>query len=114
MQSTELIRAMRRLAREADRLRFAPPVRFVYNPLLYAREPAERYVTLYATGRKKGRLPGHEPRPVGNGADGRPVRRGRSREGLASHQGASLGAGGGAPAGARARLRLHSERGERE
>lgn len=43
-----LIAALRRLAREADRLRFAPPVAFVYDPLVYAREPAERYVERYA------------------------------------------------------------------
>ncbi len=51
MQSPDLIRAMRQLSREADRLRFEAPVRFAYNPLRYAREPAERYVTLYAAGR---------------------------------------------------------------
>jgi single-strand selective monofunctional uracil DNA glycosylase len=39
---------MRRLARDVGRLRFSPPVRFVYNPLRYAREPAERYVETYA------------------------------------------------------------------
>jgi single-strand selective monofunctional uracil DNA glycosylase len=45
----ELIPAMRRLAREAGRMRFGPPARYVYNPLVYAREPAERYVETYAT-----------------------------------------------------------------
>jgi single-strand selective monofunctional uracil DNA glycosylase len=72
MQSTELIRAMRRLAREADRLRFAPPVRFVYNPLLYAREPAERYVTLYAAGRKDVVFLGMNPGPWGMAQTGVP------------------------------------------
>jgi single-strand selective monofunctional uracil DNA glycosylase len=72
MQSTELIRAMRRLAREADRLRFAPPVRFVYNPLLYAREPAERYVSLYAAGRKDVVFLGMNPGPWGMAQTGVP------------------------------------------
>ena len=72
MQSSDLIRAMRRLAREADRLRFAPPVRFVYNPLLYAREPAERYVTLYAAGRRKVVFLGMNPGPWGMAQTGVP------------------------------------------
>jgi single-strand selective monofunctional uracil DNA glycosylase len=72
MQSSDLIRAMRRLAREADRLRFAPPVRFVYNPLLYAREPAEQYVTLYATGRRKVVFLGMNPGPWGMAQTGVP------------------------------------------
>ncbi len=72
MQSTELIRAMRRLAREADRLRFAPPVRLVYNPLLYAREPAERYVTHYAAGAKDVVFLGMNPGPWGMAQTGVP------------------------------------------
>jgi single-strand selective monofunctional uracil DNA glycosylase len=72
MQSTELIRAMRRLAREADRLRFAPPVRFVYNPMLYAREPAERYITLYAGSRKDVVFLGMNPGPWGMAQTGVP------------------------------------------
>jgi single-strand selective monofunctional uracil DNA glycosylase len=72
MQPSELIRALRRLAREADRLRFAPPVRFVYNPLLYAREPAERYVTLYAAGRKDVVFLGMNPGPWGMAQTGVP------------------------------------------
>ena len=72
MPSTDLIRAMRRLAREAGRLRFASPVRFVYNPLLYAREPAERYVTLYAAGRKDVVFLGMNPGPWGMAQTGVP------------------------------------------
>ncbi|MCX7029582.1 MAG: single-stranded DNA-binding protein [Spirochaetes bacterium] len=72
MKSTELIRALRRLAREADRLRFAPPVRFVYNPLLYAREPAERYVTLYAAGGNDVVFLGMNPGPWGMAQTGVP------------------------------------------
>jgi single-strand selective monofunctional uracil DNA glycosylase len=69
---SELIRALRRLAREADRLRFAPPVAFVYNPLLYAREPAERYVTLFAAGRKDVVFLGMNPGPWGMAQTGVP------------------------------------------
>jgi single-strand selective monofunctional uracil DNA glycosylase len=63
---------MRRLAREADRLCFAPPVRFVYNPLIYAREPAERYVTLYAAGKKDVVFLGMNPGPWGMAQTGVP------------------------------------------
>ena len=72
MKSSDLVRATRRLAREADRLRFAPPVRFVYNPLLYAREPSERYVTLYAAGRKDVVFLGMNPGPWGMAQTGVP------------------------------------------
>ena len=72
MQSTELILAMRRLAREADRLHFEAPVRFVYNPLRYAREPAERYVTLFAAGRKDVVFLGMNPGPWGMAQTGVP------------------------------------------
>ena len=36
-----LVPLTRRLAAAADALAFAPPVAFVYNPLVYAREPLE-------------------------------------------------------------------------
>jgi single-strand selective monofunctional uracil DNA glycosylase len=55
-----------------DRLRFAPPVRFVYNPLLYAREPLERYVALYAAGRKDVVFLGMNPGPWGMAQTGVP------------------------------------------
>ena len=72
MQSADLIRAMRRLAREADRLRFTPPVHFVYNPLLYAREPAERYIAIYGAGRKDVVFLGMNPGPWGMAQTGVP------------------------------------------
>lgn len=72
MQPNQLIRALRQLARDADRLRFEPPVAFVYNPLLYAREPAERYVTLFAAGRKDVVFLGMNPGPWGMAQTGVP------------------------------------------
>ena len=44
--STDLKHIYRDLARAVDRLTFAPPVTHVYNPLVYAREPAEQYFAL--------------------------------------------------------------------
>jgi single-strand selective monofunctional uracil DNA glycosylase len=72
MESTRLVRALRRLAREADRLRFSPPVAFVYNPLVYAREPVERYVARYAAGRKDVVFLGMNPGPWGMAQTGVP------------------------------------------
>jgi len=65
MPVPSLIRTLRRHALEADRLRFKPPVAFVYNPLRYAHEPLERYFTHYATGRKEVVLLGMNPGPWG-------------------------------------------------
>jgi len=72
MQVKELITASRRLAAEAGRLRFAPPVRFVYNPLLYAREPSELYLSRYAAGRKAVVFLGMNPGPWGMAQTGVP------------------------------------------
>ena len=43
----------RELSRAVARLRFAGPVRFVYNPLVYARRPHELYLRRYAATRKR-------------------------------------------------------------
>lgn len=50
LEADELKRIYRALARAVDGLTFAPPVTHVYNPLDYAREPAERYLELAAPG----------------------------------------------------------------
>jgi single-strand selective monofunctional uracil DNA glycosylase len=71
-QPTGLVHAMRRLARDVDRLHFSPPVRFVYNPLRYAREPAERYVDRYAVGRAEVVFLGMNPGPWGMAQTGVP------------------------------------------
>jgi single-strand selective monofunctional uracil DNA glycosylase len=70
--SSDLVRALRRLAREADRLRFTSPVAYVYNPLVYAREPAERYVERFAPGRAEVVFLGMNPGPWGMAQTGVP------------------------------------------
>jgi single-strand selective monofunctional uracil DNA glycosylase len=70
--ASELISALRRHAAAADRLRFAPPVRFIYNPLRYAREPLERYFARYAAGRKDAVFLGMNPGPWGMAQTGVP------------------------------------------
>jgi single-strand selective monofunctional uracil DNA glycosylase len=56
---------VRRLASEVDALSFSPPVAAVYNPLVYAREPLERYLERYASGPKEILLVGMNPGPFG-------------------------------------------------
>src|SRR2546423_1884496 len=45
--------AAKTLAREVDKLTFAPPVACVYNPLTYAWAGHELYLKRYGHGRKK-------------------------------------------------------------
>jgi len=54
------------------RLRFGPPVAFVYNPLEYARAPLEEYVRRYAPGPKEAVLLGMNPGPWGMAQTGIP------------------------------------------
>lgn len=60
-----LIEISRALAREVDALSFAPPVAYVYNPLDYAREPAEEYLRRYGAAPKEVVLLGMNPGPYG-------------------------------------------------
>ena len=60
-----LLTASRRLAREAGALRFGPPVSWVYNPLTYARECHEAYLSRYAAGTKRVVFLGMNPGPWG-------------------------------------------------
>ncbi len=46
--AAELIQTAREQSAALRSLRFAPPVALVYDPLVYAREPFERYVDTYA------------------------------------------------------------------
>ncbi|MBN2351443.1 MAG: single-stranded DNA-binding protein [Spirochaetales bacterium] len=62
---TALILLYRTLAREIDTLSFGPPVAFTYNPLVYAREPFEKYLSLYANGTGKTIFMGMNPGPWG-------------------------------------------------
>ena len=48
-----------------DRLSFAPPVAFTYNPLRYAWAPHAAYLTRYGTGRKRVVFLGMNPGPFG-------------------------------------------------
>lgn len=60
-----LVPIARRLAREADGLGFSPPVAATYNPLLYAREPLERYLERFGGAPKEVVLVGMNPGPFG-------------------------------------------------
>lgn len=72
MPPSELVAVSRRLNTALGRLRFAPPVTHVYNPLEYARAPHEAY--LEAFGGKRGRvlLLGMNPGPFGMAQTGVP------------------------------------------
>ncbi len=69
---SEIIKAARVLARDAQRLPFGPPVSFVYNPLLYAREPHEEYLARYARPGARVVLVGMNPGPWGMAQTGVP------------------------------------------
>jgi len=68
-RACELSRA---LARAVARLRFGDPVRFVYNPLVYARRPHELYLRRYAGTPKRVLLVGMNPGPFGMAQTGVP------------------------------------------
>lgn len=62
----------RRLARALDALTFAPPVAYVYNPLVYARRPHEAYLLAHAARRPDALLVGMNPGPWGMAQTGVP------------------------------------------
>jgi single-strand selective monofunctional uracil DNA glycosylase len=62
---TGLVPIVRRLAGELDGLAFGSPAVAVYNPLVYAREPLERYLERWGTGRREIVLVGMNPGPFG-------------------------------------------------
>jgi single-strand selective monofunctional uracil DNA glycosylase len=62
----------RSLARGVSQLRFADPVRYVYNPLVYARRPHEAYLRRFASARKRVLLVGMNPGPFGMAQTGVP------------------------------------------
>ena len=70
--SQALIRASRALAKAVDTLEFADPVRYVYNPLDYAREPFERYLSKYGGEKKRVLFLGMNPGPWGMAQTGVP------------------------------------------
>ena len=65
MTDRTLLAASRRLAHDAGALSFRPPVTFVYNPLLYARECHEAYLRQFAAGPKRTIFLGMNPGPWG-------------------------------------------------
>ena len=60
-----LVPLTRRLAVAVGALAFAPPVAFVYNPLVYAREPLERYLERWGRGPRELLFVGMNPGPFG-------------------------------------------------
>jgi single-strand selective monofunctional uracil DNA glycosylase len=66
------VAASRILARDSCRIRFAPPVRHIYNPLVYARMPYESYFARYADAPKRVVFVGMNPGPWGMAQTGVP------------------------------------------
>jgi len=62
----------RHLSRAMDSLAFGPPISHVYNPLDYARQPAERYLERYGGNRKEIVFLGMNPGPWGMAQTGVP------------------------------------------
>jgi len=72
MPAAELQKIYRDLSRAVSELHFGPPTSHVYNPLEYAREPAEQYLEKYAGGQKEVLLLGMNPGPWGMAQTGVP------------------------------------------
>jgi single-strand selective monofunctional uracil DNA glycosylase len=64
--------AARELAQAVGSLKFPPPVRFVYNPLIYAWAPHELYLRRFANTRKRVIFLGMNPGPFGMAQTGVP------------------------------------------
>ena len=60
-----MIETARRLRDDCEALRFAPPVAYVYNPLVYAWGPYESYLRRYARPGPEAVLVGMNPGPFG-------------------------------------------------
>ena len=67
-----LIRISREEARALGKIRIGPPVTHVYSPLIYAREPWERYLQKYARAPKEALFVGMNPGPWGMAQTGVP------------------------------------------
>jgi single-strand selective monofunctional uracil DNA glycosylase len=67
-----LIEAARRLCRDAEKLRFGPPVTHVYNPLRYAWQGHEIYLRRFGRGRREIIFLGMNPGPFGMAQTGVP------------------------------------------
>lgn len=66
------VRIARKLRRAVDALEFSDPVACVYNPLDYARKPAEAYLERFAKPKPKALLLGMNPGPWGMAQTGVP------------------------------------------
>ena len=67
-----LLQVSRALCRRVDRLTFAPPVAFVYNPLSYAHALHEQYLVRYGAAPKTVLFLGMNPGPFGMAQTGVP------------------------------------------
>ncbi|MCL1825541.1 MAG: single-stranded DNA-binding protein [Betaproteobacteria bacterium] len=72
MTAAILIAAARELSTTLGKMRFAPPVTHVYNPLDYAWSVHERYLRRYGDGRKRVVFLGMNPGPFGMAQTGVP------------------------------------------
>jgi single-strand selective monofunctional uracil DNA glycosylase len=71
-RSQLLISATRELSDTVGSLKFSEPVAYVYNPLDYARETHEQFLSLYGNGRKRVVFLGMNPGPFGMAQTGVP------------------------------------------
>jgi single-strand selective monofunctional uracil DNA glycosylase len=62
----------RKLAEEVGKLRFSAPIAYVYNPLVYARDPHEAYLERWGESKKQVLLIGMNPGPFGMAQTGVP------------------------------------------
>jgi single-strand selective monofunctional uracil DNA glycosylase len=67
-----LVTVSRKLCKQVDTLGFEAPVQYVYNPLSYAREPHELYLSKYGAGPKRALFVGMNPGPFGMAQTGVP------------------------------------------
>lgn len=72
MTTSPLVTVARKLSKDVDALRFGDPVAYTYNPLDYAREPHEKYLTKYGSGPKEAIFVGMNPGPFGMAQTGVP------------------------------------------
>jgi single-strand selective monofunctional uracil DNA glycosylase len=70
--SNRLVRVSRELSERVSELSFRAPVRYVYNPLAYARAPHEAYLKRYGQPPKRALLLGMNPGPFGMAQTGVP------------------------------------------
>jgi len=70
--ASKLCTAARTMRDEVTRLRFSPPVRFVYNPLEYAWAPHEAYIRRFGATPKRVVFLGMNPGPYGMAQTGVP------------------------------------------